>query len=393
MWDRCPPSQLELTYHPDVTDTLQWLVEERERRGMSRAELARAIGVSHVTIGNWERGNTSPNPEMLQRATTFLTSSQAPTLPKAVADAALQLLEWATSPVMLPREDVADEETLEHLRQLLDGLPEAQASTLRSMLGQAVIARKRKRAYKRRSNRFNPWNIDGVRFLAECDRKGRDPDEVRRQAEKIMEPYWQDKEHTDARHNAMGLHYALAKALDVPVPHIIYGHEPDEVVLEKPQEQHLITRWHLLSWMKELNYTVETLAEDMAMDATELRAIFEHRCDPTWVFLERFGIGTREPPGIISWPFRPQWLEDKPGGRWAIDPIVLAEVMRSDPWVPDFRCFSNAEYAFVLGISEEELERILDGTACATPDLARRAFRDVPNDFRNRRVVVLTPGS
>lgn len=38
------------------------LISARERRGWTQAEVAAALGVSELTVGRWERGETFPHP-------------------------------------------------------------------------------------------------------------------------------------------------------------------------------------------------------------------------------------------------------------------------------------------------------------------------------------------
>ena len=46
----------------------------RQRAGLSKAKLARRMGVSHRTIGNWERGRTIPE-AMVRLAVCVCNSS------------------------------------------------------------------------------------------------------------------------------------------------------------------------------------------------------------------------------------------------------------------------------------------------------------------------------
>ena len=48
---------------------MQTIRELREERGESEGQLAAAIGVTHATIVDWERGRTSPSITSLRRLT------------------------------------------------------------------------------------------------------------------------------------------------------------------------------------------------------------------------------------------------------------------------------------------------------------------------------------
>jgi transcriptional regulator with XRE-family HTH domain len=45
----------------------QWLQEGRTRKGFSKSELARRVGVTPMAVVNWEAGNTRPRSETLER--------------------------------------------------------------------------------------------------------------------------------------------------------------------------------------------------------------------------------------------------------------------------------------------------------------------------------------
>ena len=49
----------------------------RERRGMTRADLADAIGVTSKSIGNWERGDRDPSTSYLSALAKVLEVSKA----------------------------------------------------------------------------------------------------------------------------------------------------------------------------------------------------------------------------------------------------------------------------------------------------------------------------
>ncbi|WP_182185517.1 helix-turn-helix domain-containing protein [Pectinatus frisingensis] len=51
------------------------LKKERNRKGLSQATLSTILGVSQQTIGSWEVGRTSPDPEMLKKIATFFDIS------------------------------------------------------------------------------------------------------------------------------------------------------------------------------------------------------------------------------------------------------------------------------------------------------------------------------
>jgi transcriptional regulator with XRE-family HTH domain len=53
----------------------EWLKEQREERGMSRAQLAREAGVSEAAISKWESGKQEPRyRELIKIAEVFDTS-------------------------------------------------------------------------------------------------------------------------------------------------------------------------------------------------------------------------------------------------------------------------------------------------------------------------------
>lgn len=50
----------------------KWLLEERKKRGVSRAELSRWSGVAESTIENWETGGHEPTIARFQQVITEL---------------------------------------------------------------------------------------------------------------------------------------------------------------------------------------------------------------------------------------------------------------------------------------------------------------------------------
>ena len=57
------PAALDLA--EDVRFSPRWVRSHRERIGFSQADYAMLVGVSPMTIHNWERGKTKPRKEQL----------------------------------------------------------------------------------------------------------------------------------------------------------------------------------------------------------------------------------------------------------------------------------------------------------------------------------------
>jgi transcriptional regulator with XRE-family HTH domain len=52
------------------------LVALRSKQGLSKSDLARAVGVSPTCVWNWEEGNTSPRPEALSKILRVLATTK-----------------------------------------------------------------------------------------------------------------------------------------------------------------------------------------------------------------------------------------------------------------------------------------------------------------------------
>jgi len=95
------------------------LRESRSQKGLSKSDLARAVGVSTTCVWNWEEGNTNPRPRALARiAAALLTTEEflSRGVPPAVAaqearpivSAAVASTRMAVGEVILrAREDIA----------------------------------------------------------------------------------------------------------------------------------------------------------------------------------------------------------------------------------------------------------------------------------------------
>lgn len=76
--ERDPATRLRKLWGENIKTT-------RELRGMSRAELGDACGVTEAAVGMWERGETAPRPHLQIKAAEALNTAHSALFPMVAA--------------------------------------------------------------------------------------------------------------------------------------------------------------------------------------------------------------------------------------------------------------------------------------------------------------------
>jgi len=105
-----------------------WLSTTMQRRGLTQAELARAVGVADTQVSRWRRGQVVPSVHYLQRVADALAVSRS------------TLDELAGYPVGTADPDAGDWERLAELQALQNRLGRAMAERVPQQLWSAYVA-------------------------------------------------------------------------------------------------------------------------------------------------------------------------------------------------------------------------------------------------------------
>lgn len=344
---------------------------------MSATDLARAVGVSHVSVLNWENGRNTPKPSSMAKLVRFFENPQQKIqvgVPERVVMAAFELAEWALAPAALPNERLATDEDLASLRTLLDELPADVAKALRK-LGGFALPKKRRRSRRRANFGLDYYRLtkvagdNGNQVLAEMGY----PDPA--VAVESM-PLFDFEGNSSVRD--------LAVRLGIPVPRILNDGWWDAMIDDDDDDagqRRLIAQSTAYYWMRDLNFTEESLAEDMGVALEEVTAVFDYRAEPTMLWFDRWQRATGVSHRVINWPFIPPWV---PGPLELRISTFREHVLdRENDRLPAFRRMLPEDYARILRIGVEELRCILEGESMATTLLCQRVLRGLSISSEN----------